>query len=178
MSVGGALRTRNSNRSPFLRCEEFVRLSEKIPALANKETQSGAVAFRQFGFPPAGGAWGGVGATWEEEAAADWRIRGLKGWWGDKRPASPGKILKGYMVYCCGRGVRGGGKGRGLKLEALHGGLLLGEEELLVGLVHLGGEVAVLVFHPEVVLDQVEGLLVDLLVVVALQELDLVEAWR
>lgn len=76
-----------------------------------------------------------------------------------------------------GRDVgREGGRGRGLKLEALHGGLLLGEEELLVGLVHLGGDVAVLVFHPEVVLDQVEGLLVDLLVVVALQELDLVEA--
>lgn len=73
-------------------------------------------------------------------------------------------------------GGREGGRGRGLKLEALHGGLLLGEEELLVGLVHLGGDVAVLVFHPEVVLDQVEGLLVDLLVVVALQELDLVEA--
>lgn len=68
------------------------------------------------------------------------------------------------------------GRGRGLKLEALHGGLLLREEELLVGLVHLGGEVAVLVVHPEVVLDQVKGLLVDLLVVVALQELDLVEA--
>lgn len=72
-----------------------------------------------------------------------------------------------------------GGRGRGdLKLKALHGGLLLGEEELLVGLVHLGGEAAVLVFHPEVVLDQVEGFLVDLLVVVALEELDLVKAWE
>lgn len=87
-----------------------------------------------------------------------------------KRPTTPGKILEGL----CGgwRGCWGN-----LKLKALHGGLLLGEEELLVGLVHLGGEVAVLVFHPEVVLDQVEGLLVDLLVVVALEELYLVKAW-
>lgn len=65
-----------------------------------------------------------------------------------------------------------------LKLEALHGGLLLREKELLVGLVHLRGKAAVLVFHPEVVLNQVEGLLVDLLVVVALEELDLVKAWE
>ena len=48
----------------------------------------------------------------------------------------------------------------------------------MVGLVHLRGETVVLVLHPEVVLDQVEGLLVDLLVVVALEELDLVETWR
>lgn len=61
-----------------------------------------------------------------------------------------------------------------LELEALHGSLLLREEELLVGLVHLRSEAAVFVLHPKVALNEVEGLLVDLLVVVALQELDLV----
>jgi len=78
------------------------------------------------------------------------------------------------VCVVCLRRRRGGG----LKLEALHGRLLLGEKELLVGLVHLRGEAVVLVLHPEIVLDEIEGLLVDLLVVVALEELDLVETWK
>jgi hypothetical protein len=50
------------------------------------------------------------------------------------------------------------------------------ERELLIGLVHLGHETGVLLLLAEVLLDDVERLLVDLLVLVALQELDLVEA--
>lgn len=60
-------------------------------------------------------------------------------------------------------------------METLHGRLLLGEEELLVVLIHLWGQAAVLVLHPKVVLDQVEGLLVDLLILVTLEELNLVQ---
>lgn len=67
--------------------------------------------------------------------------------------------------------VRVGGGRLGLELEALHGRLMLLEEELLLLQVHGGGQSRVLVLRAEVVLDQVEGLLVDLLVLVVLQEL-------
>lgn len=70
-----------------------------------------------------------------------------------------------------------GSKGQGLELEAFHGRLALLEEELLLLQVHGGGQRRVLVLRAEVALDQVEGLLVDLLVRMALQELQLIEAY-
>lgn len=66
----------------------------------------------------------------------------------------------------------------GLKLETLHGSFLLLEDKLALILVHWRSQASILLLHTEVVFDQVEGLLVDLLVLVALQELDLVQAWR
>lgn len=65
-----------------------------------------------------------------------------------------------------------------LELEALHWSFLLREKELLVGLVHLRSEAAVLILHAEVTLDEVKRLLVDLLVVVALEELNLVQSCK
>ena len=66
----------------------------------------------------------------------------------------------------------------GLELEAFHGSLLLLEDELALALIHLWCEARVLLLHAKVVLDQVEGLLVDLLVLMTLQELNLVQAWK
>lgn len=69
------------------------------------------------------------------------------------------------------------GVGLGLELEAFHGRLALLEEELLLLQVHGRGQCRVLVLRAEVALDQVEGLLVDLLVRMALQELQLIKAY-
>lgn len=66
----------------------------------------------------------------------------------------------------------------GLELKPLHGSFLLLEDELALTLIHLWGQAGVFFLHAKVVFDQVEGLLVDLLVLVALQELDLVQAWK
>lgn len=65
-----------------------------------------------------------------------------------------------------------------LKLEAFHRSLLLLEDVLALALVHLRGDVGVLLFYAKVVLNQVKGLLIDLLVLMALQELNLVQACR
>lgn len=63
----------------------------------------------------------------------------------------------------------------GLELETLHGSLLLLEDELALTLVHLRCQVGILLLHTEVVFNQVEGLLVDFLVLMALQELYLIQ---
>ena len=65
-----------------------------------------------------------------------------------------------------------------LELEAFHWSLLLLEDELALALIHLRCEARVLLLHTKVVLDQVKGLLVDLLVLMTLQELNLVQAWK
>lgn len=52
------------------------------------------------------------------------------------------------------------------------------EDELLLVLIHLGGQGGVVVLNAKVVLYQVEGLLVDLLVFVALEKLYFIQAWR
>lgn len=81
------------------------------------------------------------------------------------------------------RSGRGGGLGdwavktkAGSELETLHRSFLLLENKLALVLIHLWSQAGVLHLHAEVALDQVEGLLVDLLVLVALQELDLIQA--
>lgn len=61
-----------------------------------------------------------------------------------------------------------------LQLESLHGGFPLLEDVLLLAQIYLGGNTAVFILRAEVMLDQVKRLLIDLLVLVALQELDLV----
>lgn len=66
----------------------------------------------------------------------------------------------------------------GLKLETLHGSFLLLEDELALTLVHLWSQAGILLLHAEVVFNQVKSLLVDFLVLMALQELDLVQTWR
>lgn len=60
------------------------------------------------------------------------------------------------------------GVGQGLELEAFHGCFALLEEELLLLQVHSGGQRRVLIISIKVALDQIEGLLVDLLVRMAL----------
>ncbi len=67
-------------------------------------------------------------------------------------------------------------QGYGLELEAFHRPLRLLENVLALILIHLRNNAGVLLLHTKVVLDQVKGLLVDLLVLVALQELNLVQA--
>ncbi len=67
-------------------------------------------------------------------------------------------------------------QGYGLELEAFHRPLRLLENVLALILIHLRNDAGVLLLHTKVVLDQVKGLLVDLLVLVALQELNLVQA--
>lgn len=75
------------------------------------------------------------------------------------------------------RPERGGCGGEaGLKLETLHWPLLLLKHKLALTLVHLWSQTGVLLLYTEVVFNQVESLLVDLLVLVALQKLDLVQA--
>lgn len=61
------------------------------------------------------------------------------------------------------------------ELEALHGSFALLEEKLLLLQVDGGGQGPILVLGAEVALDQIERLLVDLLVLVALQELKLIQ---
>lgn len=56
----------------------------------------------------------------------------------------------------------------GLKLETLHGSFLLLEDKLALILIHLWSQAGILFLHTEVVFNQVKGLLVDLLVLVAL----------
>lgn len=75
-------------------------------------------------------------------------------------------------------GRRGCGGEVELKLETLHGSFLLLEDKLALTLVHLWSQAGVLLLHAKVVFNQVEGLLVDLLVLMALQELNLVQACR
>lgn len=67
-------------------------------------------------------------------------------------------------------------QGYGLELEAFHRSLRLLEYVLALILIHLRNDAGILLLHAKVVLDQVKGLLVDLLVLVALQELNLVQA--
>lgn len=63
-----------------------------------------------------------------------------------------------------------------LKLETLHWSfLLLLEDELALILVHLWSQAGILLLHTEVVFNQVKGFLVDLLVLMALEELNLVQ---
>lgn len=65
-----------------------------------------------------------------------------------------------------------------LELESLHGRLSLLKYVLLLAEVHLWGDAGVLVLRAKVMLDQVECLLIDLLVFVALKKLDFVQTWR
>lgn len=51
------------------------------------------------------------------------------------------------------------------------------EDELLLVLVYLGSQGGIVVLYSKVVLDQVKGLLVDLLVLMALQKFNLIQAW-
>lgn len=63
-----------------------------------------------------------------------------------------------------------------LKLETLHWSfLLLLEDELALILVHLWSQAGILLLHAKVVFNQVKGFLVDLLVLMALEELNLVQ---
>lgn len=64
---------------------------------------------------------------------------------------------------------------RRLELEALHGCLTLLEEELLLLQVHCRCQSRVLILCVEVALDQVKGLLIDLLIFMALQELQFIQ---
>lgn len=89
----------------------------------------------------------------------------------------PGE-LAGQQAEAQRPGRRGCGGEVGLKLETLHGSFLLLEDKLALTLVNLWSQAGVLLLHAEVVFNQVESLLVDLLVLVALQELDLVQACR
>lgn len=68
----------------------------------------------------------------------------------------------------------------GLEAVPSHGHVLVwrGELELLVGGVDLGHQLGVLLVQAKVVLDDVEGLLVDLHVLVGLEELNLVQACK
>jgi len=66
----------------------------------------------------------------------------------------------------------------GLELETFHGSILLLEDKLSLSFVHLWSQAGILLIHTKVVFNQVKGLLVDLQVLVALQELDLVQAYR
>lgn len=65
-----------------------------------------------------------------------------------------------------------------LELEAFHGSLTLLEDVLLLAKIHLWGDAAVLLFCPEVVLNQIKSLLIDFLVLVALQELYFIQAYN
>lgn len=67
-------------------------------------------------------------------------------------------------------------QGYGLELVAFHRSFRLLENVLALILIHLRNDACILLLDPKVVLDQVKGLLVYLLVLVALQELNLVQA--
>lgn len=62
------------------------------------------------------------------------------------------------------------------KLEAFHGSLTLLEDVLLLIDIHLWGNAAVFILCSKVVLNQIKGLLINLLILVALQEFNFVQA--
>lgn len=61
------------------------------------------------------------------------------------------------------------------KLETFHRSLTLLEDVLLLAKVNLGCDAAVLILRPEVMLNKIKGLLVDLLVFVTLQEFNFIQ---
>lgn len=64
------------------------------------------------------------------------------------------------------------------ELETFHGSLTLLEDVLLLANIYLWGNVAVFFFCPKVVLNQVKGLLIYFLVLMALQEFNLIQACK
>lgn len=50
------------------------------------------------------------------------------------------------------------------------------EDELLLRLIHLRSQAAIVIFYTKVVLNEVKGLLVDFLVLMALEKLDFIQA--
>lgn len=51
------------------------------------------------------------------------------------------------------------------------------EDELLLRFIHLRSQAAVVIFYTKVVLDEVKGLLVDFLVLMALEKLNFIQAY-
>lgn len=61
------------------------------------------------------------------------------------------------------------------KLETFHRSLRLLEDVLLLTEVNLGRNAAVLILSPEIMLNKIKGLLVDLLIFMALKELNFIQ---